>query len=401
MNNPFQYGRVLSSNELVDRTEELQTIRETIQNSGKLFMVGPRRFGKTSLLTVITEERKKAGDIVLNYNAEAYPDFEDLLTKIIEDSAAQLIGSNQKRVDKLKTYFRYLRPEISLSFAPTGWKASLGVNVASEASAQTKLLVEALDGLEKLAADQKGGKKTALMIDEFQEIVSADGISAEKQIRSAIQKHKHTAYIFAGSATRMLREMVTSHKRPFYRLGKILDIDKIPRPEFNGFLTDKFISGDFFEPKLERQEKISLTNLILDLAEDVPYNVQMLAHDIWNTLLQIKVGSPEKAFLSEKLIRKVLDELVKRQDATYTHLWNGLTTNQKKSLAAVVAENGQELRSKKVTARTKMSASAIQRALESLVNQDLLREKGKGGSISFHFEDPFFAHWIKLFTFLK
>lgn len=401
MNNPFQYGRVLSSHELVDRTDELQTIRETIQNSGKLFVVGPRRFGKTSLLTAITEESRKTGDIVLNYNAEAYPDFEGLLIKIIEDAAAQLSGSNEKRVDKLKTYFRSLRPEIGLSFAPTGWKATLGVNVASAVSSQTKLLVEALDGLENLAADQKNGVRTALMIDEFQEIVSADGLSAEKQIRSAIQKHKHTAYIFAGSATRMLREMVTSHKRPFYRLGKVLDIDKIPRPEFNRFLTDKFTGGDFFEPKLDLQEKTDLTNLILDLAEDVPYNVQMLAHDLWNTLLQIKVGSPEKAFLEKELIEKTLDDLVKRQDATYTHLWNGLTTNQKKSLAAVVSENGEGLRSKKVTSRTKMSASAIQRALESLVKQDLLREKGKGGDISFYFEDPFFSHWIKLFTFLK
>lgn len=401
MNNPFQYGRVLSSHELVDRTDELQTIRETIRESGKLFVVGPRRFGKTSLLTAVAEESRKAGDIVLNYNAEAYPDFEGLLTKIIEEAAAQLSGSNEKRVDKLKTYFRSLRPEIGLSFAPTGWKATLGVNFASEVSGQTKLLVEALDGLENLAADQKEDIRTALMIDEFQEIVSADGLSAEKQIRSAIQKHKHTAYIFAGSATRMLREMVTSHKRPFYRLGKVLDIDKIPRSEFNRFLTDKFTGGDFFEPKLDLQEKIKLTTLILDLAEDVPYNVQMLAHDLWNTLLQIKVGSPEKAFLSEKLIEKTLDDLVKRQDATYTHLWNGLTTNQKKSLAAVVSENGEGLRSKKVTGRTKMSASAIQRALESLVKQDLLREKGKGGNISFHFEDPFFSHWIKLFTFLK
>jgi hypothetical protein len=401
MNNPFHYGRILSSHELVDRTEELETIRETIKTSGKLFVIGPRRFGKTSLLTAVAEERQHSGDIVLNYNAEAYPDIEDLLVRIIEDSASQLSGSNQKRVDKLKAYFQTLRPEISLSFAPTGWKASLGVNVAAETTDQTKLLVEALDGLERLAADQKDVRKTALMIDEFQEIISADNISAEKQIRSAIQKHKYTAYIFAGSATRMLREMVTSHKRPFYRLGNILDIDKIPRTEFSRFLTDKFISGDFFEPKIDSQAKINLTNLIIDLAEDVPYNVQMLAHNLWNRLLQIKIGSPETAFLSAELIRETLDELVKRQDATYTHLWNALTTNQKKVLASVVTENGEGLRSKDVTHRTKMSASAIQRALESLVKQDLLREKGKGGNISFHFEDPFFAHWIKLFTFLK
>ena len=299
MNNPFHYGRVLSSHELVDRADELQIIRETIQTSAKLFIIGPRRFGKTSLLTAVAEERRKAGDIVLNYNAEAYPDIETLLTKIIEDAAAGLSGTNQKRVDQLKTYFQTLRPEISLSFTPTGWKAALGVNVAAEAASQTKLLVEALDGLERLAADQKNERKTALMIDEFQEIVAGEKLSAEKQIRSAIQKHKHTAYIFAGSATRLLREMVTSHKRPFYRLGKTLDIDKIPRPEFAKFLVDKFARVDFFAADADSEDKRDLAQMILELAEDVPYNTQMLAHSLWNKLLQIKVGLSSPHLLSQ------------------------------------------------------------------------------------------------------
>ena len=390
----------MNSRELVNRTAELQEMRETIASSGKLFVIGPRRFGKTSLLNAVEEERRKKGDIILNYNAEAFPDIELLITKLIEDSAALLKGDNQQRVEKLKSYFKSLRPEFSLSFAPNEWKAALGVNVAAQAKNQTALLVDALDGLERLAADQSETVKTALIIDEFQEIVAGEAQQAEKQIRAAIQKHRHTAYIFAGSATRMLREMVLDHKRPFYRLGKILDIDKIPRPEFAKFLVDKFTYGDFFKPKSSGEDKRDLALLILDTAEDVPYNVQMLAHNLWNNLVQIKIGSPEKAFLDKNLIEETLHNVVSRQDATYTQSWNSLTTNQKKALAAVVTENGESLRSKEVTRRTKMSASAIQRALESLTKQNILREKGKGGNISFHFEDPFFAHWIRLFTFL-
>lgn len=400
MENPFQYGRILDSHELVDRSEELDIIRETIKTSGKLFIIGPRRFGKTSLLKAVTQERREKGDIILDYNAEAFPDIETLITKIIEDSAALLSGENQQKVDKLKGYFKSLRPEIGLSFTPQGWKVALGINVAENAKSPTALLVDALNSLEKLAADQKRSIKTALIIDEFQEIIERDKKNAEKQIRAAIQNHKHTAYIFAGSATRMLREMVSDQKRPFYRLGKTLDIDKIPRPEFIRFLIDKFTFGDFFPPQANMEEKRNLASLILDLAEDVPHNVQMLAHSLWNRLLQIKIGSPETAQLDENFIRDTLDKLVNQQDITYTQQWNSLTANQKKTLAAVVSKKGESLLSKEVTHRIKMSASAIQRALESLTKQNILREKGKGGNISFHFEDPFFAHWIKLFTFL-
>ncbi len=88
-----------------------------------------------------------------------------------------------------------MRPEISFSVTQTEWKAALGANI-SAASGQIKLLVDVLDGLEALAADQPDERRVALIIDEFQEILGQEGLTAEKQIRSAIQTHRHTAYVF-------------------------------------------------------------------------------------------------------------------------------------------------------------------------------------------------------------
>lgn len=59
--NPFEYGRELSAEELVDREEELREITATIRNRAKLFLIGPRRFGKTSLLGV-SQRRSPTGD---------------------------------------------------------------------------------------------------------------------------------------------------------------------------------------------------------------------------------------------------------------------------------------------------------------------------------------------------
>ena len=190
----------------------------------------------------------------------------------------------------------------------------------------------------------------------------------------------------------------TDPSRPFYRLGKMLFVGIVPRPEFTRFLIDKFTYGDFFAPQANEEEKRNLALLILELAEDVPYNVQMLAHNIWNELTQIKIGAPEKAFLSEDFIRKTLDKTTRQSDVFYTQVWNGLTANQKKALIAVVAENGQSLHSQRVTTIAKVSASTMQRSLESLTNQDILRQEEKSGTITFRFEDPFFACWIRQFT---
>ena len=48
--NPFQFGRELGLGDLVDRQAELASVEETVREGGKLFLIGPRRFGKTSIL---------------------------------------------------------------------------------------------------------------------------------------------------------------------------------------------------------------------------------------------------------------------------------------------------------------------------------------------------------------
>lgn len=395
MENPFEFGRELGSDELVNRIEELALVKQTISTGGKLFVIGPRRYGKTSLLKASAENSVKEGNIILRYNAEAFAEINGLVKKIIEDSARLLKGSIEKTGEQIKRYFKSLRPEISFSVTQSEWKSSIGVN-PTETKGNINLLVDALDGLEELASEQTD-TKTALIIDEFQEILSSEGVTAEKQIRSAIQTHKHTAYIFAGSKTRMLTEMTTDASRPFYRLGTLLFIGELPRTEFSRFLLDKFTFGDFFSPQTDEAERRNLTLKILDSAEDVPYNVQMLAHSLWNRLLQIKLGAPEKAFLTYDLIEETLERLVRQSDPFYTQIWNGLTAIQKKTLTAVVTENGQNLQSHRVTAKSGVSPSSIRRSLESLTSQDILRQEEKQGVIKIRFEDPFFAHWIKLF----
>jgi AAA+ ATPase superfamily predicted ATPase len=398
MKNPFEFGRELGSEELVNRTEELGIVQRVIESGGKLFVIGPRRFGKTSLLKSAAERSSRQGHVVLRYNAESFPEMSSLVGRIVEDSARLLQGKVEKKGEQIKRYFRSLRPEVGFIVTQNEWKVSLGVT-PSETAGATGLLIDALNGIEELAADQPEGRRVALIIDEFQEVLSDAGIEAEKQIRSAVQTHKHTAYIFAGSKTRMLTQLATDPSRPFYRLGELLFVGELPRPEFARFLIDNFIRGGFLPQTGAEEENRKLSHLILDLSEDVPFNVQMFAHTLWDHLSQIQVAAPEKAVLSETLIRDTLDTIIRRNDPFYTQVWNGLTAIQKKALHAVIAENGEHLQSLKVVKAFGVSPSSIRKSLESLTNRDVLRQVESTGTVRFCFEDPFFAHWIDTFTF--
>ena len=50
MTNPFEFGRELGVAEIVDREAEITEVVETVTHGGKLFIIGPRRYGKTSIL---------------------------------------------------------------------------------------------------------------------------------------------------------------------------------------------------------------------------------------------------------------------------------------------------------------------------------------------------------------
>ena len=71
--NPFRFGGDLDADELVDRVEETALVEATIRNGEKLFLIGPRRFGKTSILRSADEKLTAAGAVVLRLDAETYP----------------------------------------------------------------------------------------------------------------------------------------------------------------------------------------------------------------------------------------------------------------------------------------------------------------------------------------
>ncbi|MGH7890208.1 MAG: AAA family ATPase, partial [Thermodesulfobacteriota bacterium] len=245
MENPFQFGRELVSDTLFSRTGEMEAIRDSMENSGTLFITGPRRYGKTSLLKASADDSARKGNIVLRYDAESFTEIDGIVKRIIEDSASMLRGKVEITSQHIKRYFKSLQAEITFDLEQSRWKASLGRS-STIVKNHIGLLADALDGLEELASEQPLQRRVVLIIDEFQELLLHAGLNAEKDLHSVIQKRKNIAFIFAGSKTRVLNEMTSDPGRPFYQFGKLLFVGEIPRHEFGQFIVDNFGQGGFF-----------------------------------------------------------------------------------------------------------------------------------------------------------
>jgi uncharacterized protein len=383
--NPFQYGRELGADSLVDRQKEINEVTAALTEGGKLFLIGPRRYGKTSILKVSAERVEQSGGIVLRFDAEAYPTLELLVRAILAEATARLAGNLKQAGDWARKFFGRLRPEITYHATEGTFSARLGASLeVTDAPTQVPLLVELLNGLENLAATSKG--PVGLIIDEFQKIIELAGESAEGQIRAAIQKHAHVGYVFAGSKTRMMADMTGNPARPFYHLGERRFLGPVPRDEFAAFLKQGF------EDKKVKTDEEAL-QLIIDLAEEVPYNIQRLAHACWNALDGRRGGD-----LTTEVVRASLEQLLREDDTFYTQLWNQLTVVQKKALVAAVREGGVELLSHRVTRAHNLSAPSLSRALGALQEKELLRTEESQGKSRLRLVDPFFGAWITLIS---
>jgi hypothetical protein len=380
--NPFEYARELDAGELVDRDDELEAVVNTIRNHGKLFLIGPRRYGKTSILKAASESAARSGMLVLRYNIEAWPSLGEMLQRIVMDATQLLVSPNVKARGKLRDIFARLEPKFTFDLEGKV-SATIGAKSATEAG-HLPLIVDAFNGIEALAAKSK--HSVGMILDEFQKIVELGGESAEGQIRAAVQQHRHLGYVFAGSKTRMLTEMTTGPSRPFYRLGERIFLGPLPREQFLAFINRAF-------KKTGILVEAPASETILALAEEVPYNVQRLAHASWEYLAKTSKGT-----LTDADVRAALELILRRDDPFYTQLWNPLSPQQKKALIAAIRMTGINLLSKASLDLAGLPNSTMQQAIKALKDKEILRDEETLGQKVTRFEDPFFAAWIMMVT---
>ncbi len=377
--NPFRYGREVEP--LVDREEELHKIITVAERCGTLFFIGPRRYGKTSILRAAEKKLSASGDmVVLRYDCEAYEDVRQLAEALLAGAVRRYSGAFERAQAIAKKFFLALKPSLSIEPVEGRITVQIGVDRAARASG-VPLLADVLNGIEKLAVHDQ--RNALVILDEFQQVVSESGERAERQIRAAVQTQQHVGYVFAGSSSRMLTEMIGSSARAFWQLGDSLHLGPIPRPDFVSFLRHGF-------EKLERAGTFGDAALLhlLDVAEDVPYNVQQLASECWTLLLE----GPQKQ-LTAALVDQALARLLSAQHVTYLQRWLALTHPQKQTLAALATSPpGFQLTT--VARHKGLPRSTMQTALEALERMHFVRQDLAHPRPIWRFDDPFMRIWL-------
>ena len=159
-------------------------------------------------------------------------------------------------------------------------------------------------------------RTVVVALDEFQAIAGFNGGSVEHAMRAAVQHQREVGYVFAGSEPSLMERML-GPKRPFYKAGPVMRLEKIPADEFAAFIDARFArSGMRPEP--------GLGAAIVELAGNLPYDVQRLAHETWD---EVRGRSRRRATLDD--LHQALKRLLTEQQMMFETVWQRLTLAQR------------------------------------------------------------------------
>jgi hypothetical protein len=373
VNNPFVYGEVVPAAAFVNRVVEMDRLARDLAAAQKIFLISPRRYGKSSLIRRVLASLSRRGALTVQVTISSFSSYVAFL-----EGYARALMAAEASWDRAH---RWLRDAISSTRVEVAADARIAFPNARTDRDIARLAEEVFTLPARLAAVRR--RNVVVALDEFQAIGGFNGGSVEHAMRAAIQHQREVGYIFAGSEPTLMERMLTP-KRPFYKAGPVLRLEKIPPGEFAAFIDDRFArTGINPEP--------GLGDAIVDLAANLPYDVQRLAHETWD---EVRGRAKRRATLDD--LHAALTRLLAEHQMMFEAVWQRLTLAQRGVLRAVVLEDGREVLSAGVRTRHRLGGpSSIQTALAALVREDLIAREGARYAVV----DSLLREWVARQTY--
>jgi hypothetical protein len=377
--NPFVYGEIVPRAAFADREAERDRLVADLGDCQKIFLISPRRYGKSSLVRQALASLARRGVATLEITVSSFSSYVSFL-----EGYAQAVVALDARTGRagswLRDLFTRVTPEVRGGAGGAGGRLAFP---AVRTARDTARLAEEVFALPARVASRLGCR-LAIALDEFQAIAAYNGGSVEQALRAAVQQQRQVGYVFAGSEPSLMEQMITA-KRPFYKAGPVMRLGKIPADVFAAFVEQRFRrSGMRPDP--------GLGAAIVDLAGNLPYDVQRLAHETWDDVVAER---RRRAGLED--LHATLHRMLAEQDTMFEAVWQRITLGQRAVLRAVVIEHGLGMLGADTSARHRLGgASSVQTALAALQRLDLAAREDDGRYVVI---DSLLREWIARKTF--
>jgi AAA+ ATPase superfamily predicted ATPase len=361
--NPFRFSGPLPPEEMIDRDAEATDLLDLALGGHSFRLVGPRRYGKTTLLRRVLEaaEQQEMATVLV--------DLQDVL------SIAEVVVRIERGYDRLKGSIRrnvenFLRSwNIGLSLGGGGFTATLQRNPNVDAESVLLRLLEL-----PAALFERDGTASLIAFDEIQDVLAVPG--ADGKIRSVIQHQTEAAtYAFAGSAPGVMQQLFADPKRPLLDQAVPRQLAPLPLDEVAKYVSERF--------RHTGRDVGSALSPFLEFTRGHPQRSMMLAHYLWQR-------TPPEQTADEGVWVAALDQAASDTGPLMRAIWRVLTANERR-VARALAVVTTPLYSEDTATAVGINRSSIRTALESLQeNADVIEEDGRP-----RLTDPMFELWLR------
>ncbi len=294
----FQYGKPVTGSLFYDRSKMKKKAIDFIHINQSFMLKAPRRYGKTSLIKYVLEEKNKEyfyGDLRKLPRLALFN--ENLINYAY--SRAGITGFANQVKENVVAFLRKHKTDIKINIDILELSTELFSN---DKTTDCERLINALDTADKVAKELN--EVFYIVLDEFQEIKrhACSGSDILEVIRGVIQHHDNVCYIFLGSHPTLMTEIFENKKSPFYNFCRKIKLDSFDLDELEPELLEAFKSRNIVF------ETPSDLRLILERLNGHPANTMLVMqnierHAMGMDLKLIKKEDIDNAFLD------ALDEL--------------------------------------------------------------------------------------------
>ena len=347
-----------------------------------MFLISPRRYGKSSLVRQALAQLARKRILTLELTVSSFSSY----VAFLEGYARALLALETK-AEKARGWLRELFPASgpTCGSRPARPAPPLAVSFpAVRTPRDASRLAEEVFALPGLLAERLR-RQIVIALDEFQAVTAFDNGQVEHALRAAVQQQRQVGYVFAGSEPSLMEQMV-GMKRPFYKAGPVMRLERIPADEFAAFLEARFAATGL-------KPEAGLGDAIVDLAGNLPYDVQRLAHETWDRARHAEApqrrprGSARDA---APPARRAADAVRGDLAAAHARPARGAARRGRSSRAC-------ELLATETRHRHRLGgASSVQTALAALMRQDLVAREPDGRYVVV---DSLMREWVARRTY--
>lgn len=354
---PFPYQGPLAPEQLTGRDALRRDLAERITDRRLTALIGPRRYGKTSVLRRVAADLESVGPQPIWIDFYGLTSMSDLAARVDKGFSA-VVGSVRQALGAIASTMSVHLGVLSAELSRGGARRPDPV----------LSLQRLLDVLVRAAERQA----LFVVFDEFSGIANVDG--AAGVLRTSLQHHYQSlGIVFAGSEPSTMRTLFSVQDQPFFAQADLVEIEPLDDADVYRIVEEGYrgtgrLAGD-------------LPGRIVALAQGHPQRAMQLADAAW------RLVSPGDS-ADERTWERALREVRRSVDSGLERFYSSQSAGRQKTLRAI-ASGGSIYGT--AASFVDLSPGTARDAAEALAGDGILRRSGSRLEVI----DPLLNDWLQ------